>query len=370
MSHLIEEYAKSCGVKIGEPVLNPHFVPIPFEKYVSFYSSPIQAKNYAYWGDVLSLVKPSFERQGIKIVQILDQDQVPVVGVDFSIYGSYKQISFVISRCTGFFGVDSFHLHCASHFDKPIVGVFSNTNPNNCGPIWSKKNVPIIIESPKNGKKPSYSHQEMPKTIDGIMPEEIAQKILDSLNIDYKITRKTLYIGPRYLDQCLDIIPTLPTHVTAEHLNVRMDIFPDEKVLREVLMRNFAEVTTSSVIPDDILNMRRIGVINYVAPKFNVEFVEKVRSLGITLNLLCSSKSNLPSERLKLFDFSIIDFDIKEKKSENDKKLNFDALKKFNIKSNKKIVCGNVMYDSLFHYTKGSKDAFLLDLEWYMVYTD
>ena len=33
MSHLAEEYAKSCGVKIGKPVLKPHYFPILHDLY-------------------------------------------------------------------------------------------------------------------------------------------------------------------------------------------------------------------------------------------------------------------------------------------------------------------------------------------------
>ena len=46
MSHLIEEYAKSLGVKIGKPVLNDHFYPILDEKYITIHTdNKIDSKN-------------------------------------------------------------------------------------------------------------------------------------------------------------------------------------------------------------------------------------------------------------------------------------------------------------------------------------
>ena len=38
MSHLAEEYAKCCGVRIGKPVIKPHFFPVPFDKYITIHN--------------------------------------------------------------------------------------------------------------------------------------------------------------------------------------------------------------------------------------------------------------------------------------------------------------------------------------------
>ena len=49
MSHLAEEYAKACGVKMGEPVINPHYFPILHDKYITIHNDKkVQAKEYKH----------------------------------------------------------------------------------------------------------------------------------------------------------------------------------------------------------------------------------------------------------------------------------------------------------------------------------
>ena len=45
MSHLAEEYAKSCGVKIGKPVLKPHYFPIVYDKYITIHNDKNATKK-------------------------------------------------------------------------------------------------------------------------------------------------------------------------------------------------------------------------------------------------------------------------------------------------------------------------------------
>ena len=71
MGHLIEEYAKSLGVKIGKPVLNDHFYPILDEKYITIHTdNKIDSKNYEYFPQVINLIKPILNNLGYKIYQI------------------------------------------------------------------------------------------------------------------------------------------------------------------------------------------------------------------------------------------------------------------------------------------------------------
>ena len=59
MTHLAEEYAKSCGVKIGNPILNPHYFPILHDKYITIHNDKkVQAKKYEMWSDVIQILKP------------------------------------------------------------------------------------------------------------------------------------------------------------------------------------------------------------------------------------------------------------------------------------------------------------------------
>ena len=81
MSHLAEEYAKSCGVKIGKPILKPHYYPVVHEKYITIHNDKkVQAKEYDMWDDVISLLKPNLG--DIKIIQIGAYGEQTIDGVD------------------------------------------------------------------------------------------------------------------------------------------------------------------------------------------------------------------------------------------------------------------------------------------------
>ena len=64
MSHIAEEYAKSLGVKIGDPIINDHFYPIPWDKYITFHTNgkKVQAKHYDYWPIVFRLLSKKCNR--------------------------------------------------------------------------------------------------------------------------------------------------------------------------------------------------------------------------------------------------------------------------------------------------------------------
>ena len=71
MGHLIEEYAKSLGVKIGKPVLVDHYYPTLDDKYITIHTdSKIDSKNYEYFPHVINLLLPILHKNGYKIYQI------------------------------------------------------------------------------------------------------------------------------------------------------------------------------------------------------------------------------------------------------------------------------------------------------------
>jgi hypothetical protein len=70
MSHLIEEYAKCCGVDIGKPIIKEHFYPIVFEKFITLHvDAKDQARSYSHWSVVLQLLSKPLADNGIKIMQ-------------------------------------------------------------------------------------------------------------------------------------------------------------------------------------------------------------------------------------------------------------------------------------------------------------
>ena len=198
--HLIEQYALSCGVKIDKPHIEPLFFPVSHDKYVTLHaSSGMAAKNYDYFPDVVSLILPYLEKHNIKIMQIGGREDPSLSGcIHYHGTTSIRQTAYLIQNSLLHFGNDSFSTHVASGFDKKIVCLYSVLYKECCGPYWGNKDNQILIESDRNGLKPSFSDKESPKMVNLINPETIACSVLDLLNIDHDLHKiKTLHTGKR-----------------------------------------------------------------------------------------------------------------------------------------------------------------------------
>jgi hypothetical protein len=373
MSHLIEEYAKSCGVKIGKPKIKSHYFPIPYEKYITIHNDKkVPAKEYSFWPKVIEILKPILNKEDIKVIQIGANGEETIEGVDkHTSTNTIKQCSYIIENSLAHIGIDSLPVHIASAFDKPIVSIYAHTHANTCNPYWNEKSKTICLESHRNGNKPSFSLQENPKTIDLIHPEEIAKSLLEVLNINEKINYKTINIGARYKDECIEVIPSEQCDLISNSINVRMDIHHDEQNLYHILQRNNIELTLSKPIHDELLFSKKIKTINYVTEEFDIEFVQKIKKAGINHVLLCTSKEKLSEQRFKLFDFTVNLFETKELIKANKEKLPELNLQKIKVQSNKKILCGNKVYDTYYDFNnRKNEDDFFLDLDWYYLYDD
>ena len=368
MSHLIEEYAKSCGVKIGTPILQPTFFPISFDKYITIHHGDCNATYYDYWDEAIDILKPVLEKSGIKIIQILDKEGERINSADLNIICSKKQAAFIIKNSLCHVGTDSIYCNLAGEFNKPLLAIYSHTNPKNTRPWKFNKSKTKLLTSIPDDQRFSQDVNESPKTINNLLPEDICKNILSVLGIKKKIKFKTLLIGERFKDNCLDVIPSHPSMVRHDKINVRMDICHNEANLLQIIKNNAVEITTHHPISDEILTSRRISVINYLTDEFNEDFVKRVKSLGIHMNLLCVSKENLPNQRFKFFEHDIIFHDLKSIIEENAKKLSLIADKKIKTKSNKAILIGEKAFNSYLE-ALNSKDLFLLDLDWLYLYS-
>tara|TARA_R100000734_G_C3315336_1_gene107258 strand:- start:22 stop:1146 length:1125 start_codon:yes stop_codon:yes gene_type:complete len=371
MSHLAEEYAKSCGVKIGKPILKPHYYPVLHEKYITIHNDKkVQSKEYNMWTDVINLLKPQLG--DIKIIQVGAFGEDKIEGVDEHLpTATLKQSSYVIQKGMGHVGIDSVPVHIASALDKPVVAIYSHTYASTCDPLWNDKSKAITIESDRGGKKPSFSLQENPKTINLIKPEKIAQSVLHVLGIDKKIKHKTLFIGNSYVSNFVEVIPTENTSVQSKHIDVRMDYCHNEEVLANIIQRNEVEVTLSKPIHENFISSNRIKKIIYKAEKFDQKFIERVTKSGIPHMFICTSSKNLSEQRSKFFDILINHLDINEVIKNNKKRIKVEDFDKIKIKSGKKVVCGNKIYDSFYDLNQRKNlNHFYLDLDFFRVYTE
>ena len=309
--HLIERYATACGVKIDKPYIYDTFFPVNVEKYISFQPfSKYQSKNYDYWDEVVSIISPYLQKNNITLVHIgAKEDKTVNNTLNLCSQTNISQAAYIIKNSIMHVGADSFAAHIASGYGKKIVALYSNNNVNNVKPYWTKPEDMVLL-SPKINKKPQYSVNESPKSINNIKPEAIAEGILKLLNIPYNNLPKTVYIGNEYINKTLEIIPDKPINpaqIGLETLVIRMDYVFNEQVLELFLQQKKCIVFTSKPINEELLKKykQNIPQLIYIVEKDNdTSFVKTLKRNTINAAFI----SYLSEEELNQFKLDYMDY--------------------------------------------------------------
>jgi len=315
MSHLIKTYAKSLEVRVeNKPYLVPHFFPIENGDFVTIHNSDkVPAKSYSYWPTVVKILKPELEKRNIKLYQVGAKGDQRIDGVDhFFDNITFKQSSYLLSKTLCHVGIDSVPGHIASVFDKPTVTLIAHTYAETCKPIWNGDKA-LILESHRNGKKPSFSLNEDPKTVDLIKPEEIAQAVFDQLNFSQTKSQETLFIGSKFLYKTIDIIPVKESPIIGEknaEVRIRMDVAFNENELIKILQKNEIShtIVTNQPINESLINglKPKINKIIYNSAEFDAKFLKFLRHSALTFELNCDDATQLSAQRKKFFHFDIV----------------------------------------------------------------
>ncbi len=315
MSHLIEEYAKNLGVKIGKPVFEPHYFPIIEDKYITIHvDNKIDSKYYEFFPETLDLLKNIISPLGYKIYQIGGGEDPELSGVDKSYLGfSRKQTAYIIKNSSLHIGIDSFPVHLASVYDVPIISLYSHIYPQHAYPYWSTKEKVRILEADRKGNKPSYNYQEKPKSINTIKPEDIVKNACELLNVPFTNLISTKYIGESYSTPFIEIVPDFygeAQELKSRLLNIRMDYEFNEQVLLQWASNYKVHIVTDQPIDLKILASTRNNIDKFSfevndCEKFPVEYLEAVKNLGIKLSGFCKNPEQLNSIRDYYFDFLI-----------------------------------------------------------------
>jgi hypothetical protein len=369
MSHLAEVYAKDLGVRIGEPIFKPHFFPILESEYITIHTdNKVSSKEYDYWEEVILIVKKSCPK--IKFIQIGSGKEPIIKNADrFAKTNSIKQSAYIIKNGIMHVGTDSLPVHIASSFKKKIVSIYSHTHSATCNPIWGNAEDSIIIESHRDGKKPSFSLRENPKTINLINPEQIADAILKNLK-ETSSGRETLFIGQNYKNKITHIIPDKKYDCVDKNIIIRLDLLHNEDNISHLFSQNKVSIVTKKTLSEETISYKNIQVINYFSDSFNEDFVNLVKQKGISLNLFCTKKKNLSEQRFKFFDHKILLFSKRDKIKKSRKLVDLKN-KDFKIKSYGLYYKNGMAHSSLYQANEGKNiNDIFLDLEHLMIYTD
>jgi hypothetical protein len=315
MGHLIEEYAKNLGVKISKPVFLTHYIPIVDDKYITIHiDNKFDSRYYEFFPEVIELLRNIFRPFGYKIYQIGGADDIQLPLIDKAFFGlSRKQTSYISKNASLHLGIDSFPVHQSSIFDIPIVALYSNVNVKNSKPYWSSPQKIRLLESDKNGNRPSYSPVEKPKSINTIKPEEVVKNVCELLNIPYTKSINTKFIGEQYSQAVVEIIPNF--YGFAEELknrliNIRMDYFHNENNLLAWCSNYACHIIANKQVSIKALsecknNIKKITFQIQNTKDFPKEYLEAVKNLGLDISCSTKNKEELAEIRNFYFDFRI-----------------------------------------------------------------
>ena len=314
--HLVETYATNCGLKIDHPYILEKYFPLNIDKYVTFspYSKP--AKTYDYWLDVIELIKPHLDKEGIEILQLGGKNERALPHC-LSVTGqtNINQVAYILKGSMLHFGADSFPVHIASSYDRKIVALYSSLYIQNAAPYWGNKDNQVLLEPErKNGDKPSFSLEEHPKSINTIRPEKIAQSIVNLLGLDVKFEHETLFVGDSHIATMLEIIPNhVADHKSlgVDNMIVRMDFeFNEENLAQQLSLCPCSIVTNKPISEDLILKFKgRINEVVFMLEKetHSSDFVKLLFNSAIRCLLLShENDDDIQSMKIHYMDYGVI----------------------------------------------------------------
>ena len=314
---LLDTYATNTGSKIDKPFIYSKFFPLPIGKYITFQAqTPYDSRNYSYWQEVINLLHPFLNKNDIHIVQVGTKDEKVLNGV-VNLLGqtNINQLSYVIENSILHFGADSLCVHLSSHFNKPIVSLYSISNPSVAGPHFGDKNKHILLKGYERigNRKPSYSQVESPKSIDTIKPEEICTAILNLLNIEYSNLPETIHFGQDFNVKSFEIIPDKmidANSIPIENPIVRMDYHFNEQALQNILEVKKTIIFTNKPIKKDIIQKYKkniLQVIYIIEENNDINFVKTLKNNSINYTLLSFlEESNLNKYKIDYMDYNLI----------------------------------------------------------------
>ena len=316
MSHLIEEYAKSLGVRISEPIVRDHFFPTLPERYITVNQAGVSSKIYSHYDIVFSLLEPFLDRAGIQVVQMGGKKKIE--GVHTALNISFKQQSYVLSKSLVHIGCDGALAQLASSKEISTVTVYGNAFSENAKPFFSYPSINKNIE-PDWDKKPCFSKEDPKKQIDTIKPEVIAQQVLDLLAIEKEpIKFATKNIGKLFSQSVVEVVPTsfVPLRIPEDQeLMIRADYGCDEVSFLQYCANYKVSITADSLIQPHGLqkvanNINRF--LLFIDSSWDTipdNYFEILKGFNIDLTMVVKNKDDLNVLRNRYFDIPVIPYE-------------------------------------------------------------
>lgn len=315
--HILDKFSLSTGLKVDKSFIYEKFFPLPVDKYITLqpFSSKVPAKCYDLWIQVLAIILPVLDKNGIRIIQLGGRDEFALPGtINLAGQTNWGNFAAILRNSILHLGVDSCGIHIANYYGKKIVGLYSNNFTKNVGP-YNPKSECILLEPDRQGKKPSFSLVEQPKTINFVKPEDIARAVCKLLNLELDYPYNQFFLGEMFIAPMIESAMFTPINIDGlgiRQLIARMDFNFNEVTLDQQLAGCPCSIITNKPINLDILKkyrVERVKEVIYVVEENNsdFDFYKGVTRLGIPLRFL----SDLPEEKInelkiKYFEIGII----------------------------------------------------------------
>jgi len=356
--HILEAYALNCCLKIDKPFIYEKYYPLPADKYITLHHpNKTDSRKYDHWDSVVRLLKPVLDKEGIEIVQVGTGSEV-IVKHCHNLLGrtSVNQLAYVIRHSMLHLGVDSLPIHLASGYGKKIVALYSNKYACHAGPYWSKEEDVILLESDKDGDKPTYAHNEEPKTINTIAPEDITKSVCKLLGLDFDYGYETLYTGKFFHVGLVESVPDEVVKISnmdGQTSYVRADIkntnTTPEKIDAQLSIDGKYTLMIDKPIDINILtkNKKRIDTIIYIIDeRSRASFYDEVISEG----LKCTLATYANDEEFEKIKFKFLDYPkvtrVKLDRADEVKQLEGESIKKLFYQTNKYTIHKSKFYAS------------------------
>ena len=251
---LIESLSLNSGLKIGDPFLLESYFPCRFEKYLTVHTGGgFESKIYSYYQEVFGLIAEILSQNNIGVVQVGGQNDYHIPGViDLRGKTTIAQTNYLIKNSQCFLGNDSVCAHIAGWQNVPSVLLFGSTSIQCHSPYWYNLKS-YYIQAPTD-KPISYMPIEENKVIDKIKPEDVAQKIMQVLDIKWIKPIETLFIGSQYNDLNLECVPDqVITPLYKDAMVIRADYLFEEKNIYMQAAQGKVVILTDNLLKIDIL---------------------------------------------------------------------------------------------------------------------
>ena len=342
--HSIESYATKLGLKIDKPSILENYYPMGEFKYITLcIGNSSNDSLYKCWQDAINLMFPILESKGIKIIQLnseLNQKFDNCINLQEKI--SPNKSAYIIKNSELHVSEMGLDLELASSYDKNIIYLNDSNKKFKNYPFWNKDSKHVCLNESKN--------------INKIKPEDIAKRVFNFLEIDFKIDFETVFIGENYQNKSIQFIPDQNADIvvpTNQVLITRMDKFFDEQNLIKQLSQHKCIIVTNKKINLSLLKQFKNSIVNlvfFIEDKDDPDFIDEIQSMGIPYVLMSYLEEKiLQDKKINYLDNGLISRIDAIKKEDLEELKDLDISSLYYI-SNGPVLSNFKVYKSIFDY--------------------